>query len=234
MQDTQCQLWTYAKWYSINPGHLWDSYEGEYYPVQNGTLFLPHPTDTGLYYLLHKGTSIVKVGIGGYYLPDVLYYSTIDPSVGCWLGASTKKRGVNVRLLNESQMVACRHANGRNWWILSVTQVRTSIIFTAGSFRYSQKQRIGPNGPGTKKCTMAMPASARREIVMFFFRLRKDQLLLMDFDRCNGSSPIRFNWLLRDSLRPPSCCFSPNGRFLYFNDILNLWQFDLQSSKNSS
>ena len=220
---------------SINPGHLWDSYEGEYYPVQNGTLFLPHPTDTGLYYLLHKGTSIVKVGIGGYYLPDVLYYSTIDRRLDVGLGAVTQKNEVLIRdSLNESQMAACRHANGRDWWIPirhAGQNLYYFLLLDPSGIRVHHTQRIGPNGPGTEEVyngnARFSPQGDR-----YSSCLRKDQLLLMDFDRCNGefSNPVQL--VAADSLETAvSCCFSPNGRFLYFNDILNLWQFDLQSNK---
>ncbi|MFN8332588.1 MAG: hypothetical protein U0T81_15460 [Saprospiraceae bacterium] len=219
---------------SINPGHLWESYDGEYYPLQNGTLFLPHPADTNLYYLLHKGTSIVKVGNGGYLLPDVIYYSLIDRRLDGGLGAVTQKNEVLIRdSLNESQMAACRHANGRDWWIPirhAGQNLYYFLLLDSSGIRVHHTQRIGPNGPGTEEVYNGN-ACFNPQGDRYASCLRKDQLLLMDFDRCNGefSNPVQL--VAADSLETDvSCCFSPNGRFLYFNDILNLWQFDLQSN----
>ncbi|HMW39398.1 MAG TPA: hypothetical protein PKD57_08340, partial [Saprospiraceae bacterium] len=45
---------------SINPGELWENFNGFGYPEQNGALFLPFPGRRDEYVLFHKGVTYDK------------------------------------------------------------------------------------------------------------------------------------------------------------------------------
>ena len=103
---------------TINPGIVWDGFEGIYYPSPNSTLFLPHPSISNFFYLIHKSVTFDANSTSAFYYCDKLYFSEIDSRLdGSLGGVVLKNKKILSDTLNESQMAACRHANGRDWWI---------------------------------------------------------------------------------------------------------------------
>ena len=85
--------------------------------VKQGNLILPMPGSSNMYYLFHE-TLLRYQYIGDYRVPE-LDYSIIDMSLDSGRGAVTQK---NVLLISDTltigSITACKHANGRDWWIV--------------------------------------------------------------------------------------------------------------------
>jgi len=79
--------------------------------IPQAALFLPKPGDTSRFYLLHFSNDTFNGD-----LPGTLYYTEIHDSAS---GIIEKKNVVFGKgIFGEGGMTACKHANGRDWWVV--------------------------------------------------------------------------------------------------------------------
>ena len=219
----------------INPGDFWVAYPS-FYPIQNGALFIPKPDNDRYYYHFHKALALLKPDPERLapYGCDRFYYTLLDVAGDGGMGEVLDK---NVLLMegeiNSANMAACKHANGRDWWIpmkWSGKNVYRFFLLTPNGVEFHHEQQIGPKGTKTDWNGRDLFSEQGDKYIQVN---SLDHLIIMDFDRCLGifSNPIQIinPAALRDS--HPSMCaaISPSGRFLYFNDITKVWQYDLLS-----
>jgi hypothetical protein len=204
--------------------------------IQQGTLFIPKPDDSIHYYLFHFSNDAPDST-----RPWRIYYSLIDKLGNGGVGSVSR---LNVPImqgleLREGGMTACKHANGRDYWLI----MGASVINTFYEFLVTPDTILGPFTQ-TIGCEFPGPTD------FAYSRFSQDgskfatgiaagaPLLLMDFDRCSGtfSNP---KTILNDAYTDSSGSvfsqsvsmeFSPNGRFLYVSNITDLNQYDLQDS----
>jgi hypothetical protein len=216
---------------TINPGIVWDGFEGIYYPSPNSTLFLPHPSISNFFYLIHKSVTFDANSTSAFYYCDKLYFSEIDSRLdGSLGGVVLKNKKILSDTLNESQMAACRHANGRDWWIPirhGVHNLYYIMLLDPEGISIHHAQRIGLDGQGYGETyngnAMFSPDGSK-----YANCTRGDKIQLFDFDRCTGYFSNPRHLVPADSMEyAVSVCFSPDSRKLYFNDIYRLWQYDL-------
>ena len=88
-------------------------------PSREGVVILPKPGDPNLYYIFHYSPVDTDFIPGGYESLN-LYYSVVDMTQDNGNGDIIRKNVplVQNELLSYSRMSACRHANGRDWWIV--------------------------------------------------------------------------------------------------------------------
>ena len=135
------------------------------------------------------------------------------------------------------KMVAVRHANGRDWWVLlhgSDNNTFHKLLICNDSVQYWGSQNIGSiydgwdpyydvSGQMAFSPDGSMLASAFRYVDVF------------SFNRCTGDLS---NWrcINGESQRHYGVAFSPSNRFLYvshtswINQFTSLFQYDLESS----
>ncbi len=94
-------------------------------PMTSNALFLPYPGDTSRYILFHHTTTF-----DGYsYTANELYNSVVDISINGGLGSVIQKNNIVVADTFNWGIGACKHANGRDWWIV-MSKHNTDSIFT--------------------------------------------------------------------------------------------------------
>ncbi|MBL0103914.1 MAG: hypothetical protein IPP51_09245 [Bacteroidetes bacterium] len=100
----------------LNPG-AFTTYRNEYgLSLPQANLIIPFPEDTSKYYLFHETCDDWHQTYSTFYL----YYSVIDMSLNNGLGAVVQKNNVLLQdSLVEGRITACKHANGRDWWIFA-------------------------------------------------------------------------------------------------------------------
>jgi hypothetical protein len=179
---------------------------------------------------------------------DLLLYNLIDMNANGGLGKVTKRmvplmQNANLR---KTQMMACRHGNGKDWWLLKnegdYGDVHT-FLFTQDSvydkgIQVFAQPNWGPwdiRGQSTFNSDGSMFATASHCSSCGL-------IFIADFDRCHGilnkPSVIERPW---GSMYDPidtakkehlvsGLCFSPNGQFLYVSGRRNIYQYDLQDS----
>ncbi|MEY4902947.1 MAG: hypothetical protein RLZZ292_762 [Bacteroidota bacterium] len=220
----------------INPGKENDSYcyndTGEYidfgYPLTQGMIFLPHPSDTNLYSLFHIpfeiNNSLKKI------FSYPLYQSTLDKSKNNGDGAVVlKNKPILKDTINMGQISATKHANGKDWWIIipkSNSNLYYKLLFTQKGIEKVDTQSIGKAWTDDTDGEVNFSPDG----TLFARVNRKYKVSLFDFDRCSGrfSNP-RFLEYPKSNAVAAGLAFSPSSRFLYVTNRNELFQFDTQA-----
>ena len=128
----------------LNPS-VYTSWYPDGLPPPQMNVIIPDPGNPDLYYLFH--TTIDDPF--GALLTRYLYYSIVDMSLNSGLGAVSSKNQI---LLNDSlckgNLTACKHANGRDWWLISHKAYSTlyyKFLITPNGIQGPFIQSIGIN-----------------------------------------------------------------------------------------
>lgn len=200
--------------------------------IQQAALFIPKPGSNTEYYLFHESDDTLNSG-----RPGTLYYSTIS-TINNPLGEVSQ---INIPLckgiFRDGGITACKHANGRDYWIIygeHGSNKYYKFLLTNTGLTGPQYQSIGEvYGSPTDN----MHSRFSQDGSKFAVGALGGLITIMDFDRCSGefSNPVTiFNEASVDTIHHLSGSvmteFSPNGRFLYVSDNINLNQYDLFAS----
>ncbi|MCB0703952.1 MAG: T9SS type A sorting domain-containing protein [Saprospiraceae bacterium] len=212
---------------SLNPGFQTDLQCSGGNIGPQGSLFLPAPSYQDLYYLIHLNFDWIPPH---YSVGHWLYYSLVDQSIG-----TGKVLDKNHLLLQDTFTVglitACKHANGRDWWIVIPEMASNKL------YRFLLDPR-GIQGPWEQRIgTVDQDDSHTGQVVFspdgrYYARMDDyNKLHIYDFDRCTGlfSNP-RFVDIPDSGLTygvPSSVAFSPNSQLLYAGQIENLYQINM-------
>jgi len=210
---------------TLNPGKVFIEFcEVSSYPIWQCAIFLPAPGSDSLYYLFHLRDDDKS------WNPMNLLYTVIDAAGDGGMGSVVEK---NTELISDSlhlgnYVTATRHANGRDWWIAVPRRFKNEIhlsLLTPDGAQYMGMQdvplpKVDSAFWGSQ--TAFSPDGSK------YFRNSHLGLLMLDFDRCNGtlSNPVYLSW---DSLPfgGGGVAVSPNNRFLYLSSGNEVFQYDL-------
>lgn len=174
---------------------------------------------------------------------DMIQYHVIDMDANGGQGSMISKSNVLLKdsFLNGSEFTACRHGNGRDWW----------VIKTAASINRYYKFLVTPDtiiGPMVQTLgydtvsfyiTPSGQAVFSRDGTKYARSTANGKLLTLDFDRCSGElTSNRKIWVIPDSVSglgigARGVSFSPNGRFVYANTWDQIYQYDLDEPDSS-
>jgi hypothetical protein len=222
------------------------SFPSEYYSQQQpqgeasneGVIILPNPGDTNQYYIFHYTSTDTITAAGGYEALN-LYYSLVDMTLDSGRGDLVVKNAflINDKLLSASRLAACKHANGRDWWIVKNAwheNIYYTFLLTPDNILGPFVQQIGPlygADPELPSYSTFSPDGSKYASVTTV-----SNIVIMNFDRCTGlfSNPDSIYNNDTGDIGPPasggnSLTFSPNSRFLYVDIPPNLNQYDLWS-----
>lgn len=217
---------------SINPG-IAQQYNCPYGNSNNleGAIAIPWPDNPDLYLLfVNDYRSTWFPGEPFTYGSSAhLHYNVIDMTKDGGLGAVTLKNQVVVEdTMSSCSIEACRHANGRDWWVLA-PKSRSNCYFST---------LVTPQGVGTPNlvCTGTpwhkydengqacfTPDGSK------FIRFSHDAgLHIYDFDNATGLlSNDRLVSINDLGVFADGASVSPNSRYLYVSAISMLFQYDL-------
>lgn len=226
---------------NINPGPVHNMYCDVntpntgfgYYPNSpQSSMFLPLPDTTNIYYLFHKKIKLLYNPFDA--LTDKLFYSVVDMNINGGVGRVVSK---NVPIMEDSlaagMMTAVKHANGKDWWILTPRNRENQIytfLFTKDGIVDTTLQNIGFNLDKDGSCQITFTPDGSKFITCNPYT----GLGIFDFDRSNG---LLSNYRAID-IKPyiyqwtdfTGCAVSPNNRFIYVSSTLDLLQYDLMAS----
>ncbi len=198
-------------------------------PMIANAIFLPFPGDSNRFVLFHHTADL----IGSNYKTLELLYSEINIQLDNSLGGVVLKNQIVLQDTLAGGITACKHANGRDWWVVMIEDssdiVYRMLLSPSGiqsistaplgiDFAFGVDIQISFSQDGTKFICSKTDGGVIKE---HFVRV-------LDFDRCSGtfSNPRVFDvsgsigWGL---------AFSPSGRFAYACSSNNIYQFDLDS-----
>ncbi|HMT29227.1 MAG TPA: T9SS type A sorting domain-containing protein [Bacteroidia bacterium] len=209
----------------INPG-AYANFVPDGLLISQGVLALKKPGSSNLFYLFHNTADDYPNSSISFHL----YLSVIDMNLNNGLGQVILK---NYPLINDSlnpgKITSCKHANGRDWWIICHrvnSDKYYKLLLTPYGLPQVSTQNIGairPTGGGQAKF------SYDGNYFGYFYNL--GGLDLFQFDRCSGTFTNIFN---DTNFTSPGIQkgleFSPNSQFLYVCNTDQIFQYDLAST----
>jgi hypothetical protein len=149
--------------------------------------------------------------------------------------------------LSKPQMMACRHGNGKDWWLLKQggdSNIIYKFLVTQDSI-YDKGRQVF-DAPYWGANDLQGQSTFSKDGNRYASACQSDGLLgeifIADFDRCWGvlsypkviQMPIASQYEPLDSTiterSPTGLCYSPNGKLLYVFGYSNIFQYDLQDS----
>jgi len=195
------------------------------FPVCQASLIIPDPGDSNKYYLFHSSVDILT---NGTQRPLNLYFSIIDMVADNGLGDIISKNNILLSdTLASGNILACKHANGRDWWVIipefSHPGYYIYLVSPIG-IQFINKQIIGQRIGGDGQSTFNKQGTkyARYDT--------NNDLDVFDFDRCTGILSNNIHVAINDSMIGYGVGFSPDGTKVYASSIQYLYQFDLNAS----
>jgi hypothetical protein len=223
----------------INPGYVHDlkcpgSGSNGYTSGFQSGLALPTPDTVGVYFMFHK--RIIYLSVAPYVLTDQLLYSTVDMNQNSGKGKVTAKNVVAVAdsAMGYGGLTAVRHANGRDWWVISPGFVNNNyylLLVTKNGVAAVKEQQIGDPTPESVEGGGQSFFTPDGKTYIRSNSLNK--IRMFDFDRATGTlSNYRRVNVNFGSYNPIGVAagVSPSGRFLYVTVRKYLYQLDLQAS----
>ena len=195
-------------------------------PFPQACLTIPFPDDVNKYLLFHSTID------SGYGYTFYLYYTEIDMTLNNGLGAVTTNK--NVKLISDSlnlgKITACKHGNGRDWWVVCMQSNSDTIykfLVTPYGIDGPFKQAIG-----TKRLPSYGEVKFSPDGNKFAFfnadYTAYGKLEVFDFDRCSGmfSNPI-YIAVAQSKSFGGGVEFSPNSNYLYVSNAEIIYQYEL-------
>jgi len=159
--------------------------------IPQAALFIPKPGSSRYYYLFHFTNDSLSIG-----RPGTLYYTLLDTSGNNGIGQVVEK---NIPLLSgialrEGGMTACKHANGRDYWLIIGsynTNTFYKFLITPNNIEGPFTQSIGPIFPKPYDPAYSKFSQGGSK---FATGIAVGPIIVMDFDRCSGyfSNPHTF------------------------------------------
>jgi len=194
------------------------------FPIIQGAMILPDPADSLRYYVLYtqfqRGENWWENYVKG------LYYSHVD----MWLddgngGLLSRDVPMVEDSLGWGGLSACRHANGRDWWVVQVGKNRE--VF--------HEFLITPDGISDDR-VITFNGKYRRTYPLVFTTFSPDgskyiaqmahdtcKMSIMDFDRCSGDLEEIYSESYEITVGPQAVVFSDDSRYLYFSNRTELY-----------
>lgn len=184
---------------------------------------------------------------------DMLTYHIIDMTANGGLGkvVQSKIPLIQSDFLMPTEMMACRHANGRDWWLLKGLHnkvayqtyliTKTEIVDYGRQYfkKFAQDYDLDYQG----QCTFSSDGSMFASVIG-----HRGTVNLFDFDRCTGKlSNQRYFHVplytiggeLSDStefefMRTVGIAFSPNQHYLYISGKFTIQQYEINNPDSST
>ncbi len=157
-------------------------------PMTANAMFLPFPDDTTKYILFHHTAE----SNGSYYPAYDLLYSIIDITGDNGLGEVIIKNQVALSDTLGWGIAACKHANGRDWWIIvqkDYSDLVFSLLITPNGIDTIQSQHllITPSLGSTRQLCFSPDGNKFVTNKTDGGVIVDNFVQVLDFDRCNGS-----------------------------------------------
>lgn len=197
------------------------TYSGLWIP--QSVIIIPKPGSSTNYYLIH---STVDDSVQYAYH---IYYSEVDMTLDGGMGSVISKNNLLLNdTLNPGIITAVKHANGRDWWLV-FHQSRTNkyYIYLLDPFgiNYYVSDTIGNVRRPANGQSCFSPDGSK-----FAIYDPRDDLDIMDFDRCSGMFSNCIHVSINDSAAGGGVAFSANSKVLYVSSTVYVYQFDMNAA----
>lgn len=218
---------------TLNPGIVWQTYNGALYPTSDASIFIPPNILDSILLLFHLPLDYVT----GVNYPFSTHLNLTQININSNDGKGkviSKNESVLNATLSPIVLSACKHSNGRDWWLICKNNQGPKyykILLIHNKIFRIDSQVIGKSildysivgnsifSPNGKK----------------FVRISNlDGLQIFDFDRCEGTLS-NYTTILNDSFKlgensiSVNVAISEDSRFLYASTSTKIFQYDLNA-----
>lgn len=215
---------------NLNPNTFTDNFKTDGLPLTNGNVFIPWPGDSTKYILFHMTGNLNSPSALS---ATELYYSIIDMTMDNGLGAVSQKNQVAFQATLSWGIGACKHANGRDWWVVALEDNSNTIY----------KLLITPSGVSSV-ITQTFPT----QIINFGTACQpvfspdgnkfafttgtagNTRISYFDFDRCTGVFSNYQSLSAADGNLSLATAFSSNSKYLYAATNGHIYQVNTDST----
>ena len=164
-----------------------------------------------------------------------LWSSILSPHIdGNWM-LSRKDSVVNDRIFKFGALIACRHGNGRDWWLLQFNKdIVYHYIIDPTGINLNHQSSLPFELRGTTGQCKFSPQGDRFALhgswdLGFGGPNSKTDFMISDFDRCSGNliNPKLLFLPGEDAGLDSGIEFSPDGTKIYISDLTSISQLDL-------
>jgi hypothetical protein len=227
---------------SLVPMHYINHYS-DFSSYSQSSIFLP--MENNKYYFVTPSNSEGNLCYSCH--NDVLYYAIVDMNANGGAGKVVKRMRplMENAEFRKTQMMACRHANGKDWWLLKQAGDSNTIykfLFTQDSvYNMGFQQFDYPIWGNWDIRGQSTFSSDGRKYATTSHGSSTGKIFLADFDRCYGivSNPKEIIMPTGSQHKPwdttimeklsVGLAFSPNGEILYVISASNIYQYVLQN-----
>ncbi len=214
-------------------GDTLNEYNETGYDLPQGAIIVPYPGHPEQYILFHGVDGYVD--IPGWTTSCLgLYYSIIDMTYNNGLGkVIERKTPLFIDTLEYGKLAVCRHANGRDWWLIvgkSHTNIFYSVLISPEGVNFVDSQAVGLVREDSFGQASFSPDGTKYIISGGFGAPPNSgqSIEIYDFDRRNGSLSDHQQIVFDDDNNTlMGSIISPNSRWLYAPSIQLLYKFDL-------
>ena len=204
-------------------------------PYNNSNLIVPFPGSSTKYFLFHHALDDINIAI------YELYYTVIDLTLDNGLGGVVQKNQIALQDTLGIGVAACKHANGRDWWIVMLTDSSDliyKILLTPLGILTITTQSLGINHHNSTNPEFSPDGTkfACRQYTGTWGNFN-NQVRLWEFDRCTGNFS-NLNIVQWQHTEPGlGLNFSSNSKYLYATTFDRIYQVntdtsDIQASLN--
>ena len=212
----------------LNPGYFVNSWPNGLL-ITNGNLFIPTPGDTSGYTLFHQ-TEVNSTSTN-----CNLSYSQINRALDGGLGGVISKNNLIIDDSLTWGITACKHANGRDWWIIALKDSSDSVkisLFTPYGIGPALGYSLHFN-PRIYKVVSQVCFSQTGNLFAFHTYdnaiNRNSSIILADFDRCLGTFTNTRSVQITSGSYLWGITFSPTCQFLYTNNSNYIFQINIST-----
>src|SRR6185436_4021555 len=214
----------------LNPNQFTTDKKDFGLPISYGNIILPMPGDTNKYVLFHQ-TLDYSTGDS----PDI-FYSIADLSLNGGLGQVISKNSVALNGSFGGGITACKHGNGRDWWVIAISidgDLIHEFLLTPDSIIYTgvQNLQLQPEygwagqpvfSPDGEKFAFRNGYLSGMNWNLF--------INLFSFDRCSGIFNLDTVINYSDNTIGYGTMYSPNSKYLYFSTSSHVYQVNTDTS----
>ncbi|MCW5931885.1 MAG: T9SS type A sorting domain-containing protein [Bacteroidetes bacterium] len=215
----------------LNPGWLVDDYKSFGLPLTNANIILPMPDDTNKFVLFHQTAGILSLSS-----PEI-FYTIMDKTLDNGKGDVISKNNVALSGTFGHGMAACKHGNGRDWWVVAFSNNADTIykfLLSPNNVQYAGFQKLNvPVYGGWAGQPVFSPDGEKFAYRNAYFNSISSwyqNLRLFHFDRCDGLFTLDTIIDYTDSILGFGSSFSPNSKYLYVSSAQYIYQYNTDTS----
>lgn len=203
-----------------------------------GALILPKPDSPNIYYVFHSPLETLSSPPYFQYSP-MLYSSVVDMSMNNGIGKVIQK---NISIITDTLQIglltACRHANGRDWWLLlreyESNRFRTLLLTPTGIENHGIQVVGVPFAQQSYGQSLFSPDGTKYIMAQMGVQSDNFYYAIYDFDRCTGLLSAEQTAFVYSPGTYLGCAVSASSECIYFATYDSVFQYKLKDANIAS